>query len=268
MKRIVFGIVIVLFAVITMPLSFASDEKPTVTVEGIRIVAKGYTGQDDFRSFLWTEGTTVSLMVFLPEGGIVEFKKDGSKLESVTDNKDTDLTKSVKKSAFGTVAGFDAWTSKKSNDTKAMLFDVVCPGVPKEGATEIAVKGKIVISLGSKTETVETKDVEIKLESKIKAGIAEMEISNLGKGWGDYAMSISLKGKGSMSAIKAISFLDGNGKEIESNRGGYTAWGEEFTLDYQLKKKVDKATVKVEYWTDLKDVEIPVNIKTGIGIGK
>jgi hypothetical protein len=268
MKRIALILVVASFVAIAAPLSYAAEEKPAVTVEGIRIVTKGYTGQEDLRSFMWTEGTTVSLMLFMPEGGIVEFKKDASKLESITDDKGTDLTKSEKKSTFGTVAGFDAWSSKKSNDTKAMLFDVVCPGVPKAGAEEIEVKGKIVISVGSKTETAETKDVELKLDSKIKTGAADLEISNLGKGWGDYVMSISIKGKGSIAVIKLISFFDENGKELESNRSGYSAWGQEFTLDYQFKKKVDKATVKVEYFTDLKDVEIPLDIKTGIGIGK
>jgi hypothetical protein len=267
MKGIVFSLVFVLLAVMTAYLSYAAEEKPTVTVEGIRIVTKGYAGQEDLRAFSLLEGATITLMVFMPEGGIVDFKRDDSKLESVTDDKGTDLTKADKKNTWGSITGFDAWP-KKSKDTKAILIDALTPAAPKEGASTIALKGKLIISVGTKTETTETKDVALGVGEKIKAGSLELEIERLGKGWGDYEFSLALKGKGRMAIIKAVQFLDENGKEIESSPSGSASYGEEFTIDYQLKKKVSKATVKVECWSDLKDVEVPLDIKTGIGIGK
>jgi len=71
-----------------------------------------------------------------------------------------------------------------------------------------------------------------------------------------------------MGAVKEIKFLNDAGKEIELSSPGYSSYDNNFTLDYQLKKKITKATVKVESWVDLRDVEMPFDIKTGIGIGK
>ena len=271
MRRIASALVLTSIVLITSSLCFAAEGGITISVEGVRVVSKGYTGQKDMRAFSWSEGTTVTLMVFAPEGGIVDFKKDDSKLESMTDDKGNNLLAAEKKS-FMTTPGFGSWP-KISDDNKAVFLEVQGPGVPQQGAAAIDLKGKIVLSIGKETKTIENKDAVLMIDTKIKTGVTEMEINSVGKpSWGDMALSITFKGKGDLSAIKEVKFYDEAGTEIESKKGSTSSWGfggpKTFSVEYQIKKKVGKATIKVTYWSDLKSVEVPLNIKVGIGVGK
>ena len=261
---------VLIIAVITIIVSsdcLAADET-TITVEGIRVVSKGYTGQEDMRAFSWTEGTTLSLLVFREGGGIVDFKKDDSELEVMTDDKGTDLTKTDRKSIWGVSAGFGGFP-RRSDDGKAILLEAAGPAVPKADATTINLKGKIILSVGKETKTTENKDTPIAIDSRIKAGEMELEISAVGKpSWGDAKLCITLKGKGDSSVIKEIQFLDASGKEVEAERSMTSSWGDSFEWQYSLNEKINSANVKVTTWTDLRNVEVPFDIKTGIGVGK
>ncbi len=267
MKVLVFALIIAVTLVVISPDCLADDET-TITVEGVRIVSKGYTGQEDMRAFSWTEGTTLSLLVFREGGGIVDFKKDDTELEVMTDNKGTDLTKTDRKSIWGVSAGFGGFP-KKSDDGKAILLEVTGPAVPKADATTINLKGKIVLSVGKETKTTENKDTAIAIDSKIKAGEMELEITAIGKpSWGDAKLCVTLKGKGDSSVIKDIRFFDGSGKEVEAERSTTSSWGDSFEWQYNLMEKINSANIKVTTWTDLKNIEVPFEIKTGIGVGK
>ena len=261
------GIFIITIIVSGASLSLvAVEDKPAISVEGLRVVTKGYEGQENFRSFMWNEGSTISLMLYMPDGGIVGFEPEKSKIEYVKDDKGNDLMKSEKKKGY-VFSGFDSFP-KKSDDSKAILIDILCPGVPQSGSSAIELKGTIAVSVGSKVETFETKDLAIEVGAKIKTGGEDLEVERIGKGWGDYEYSFSLKGKGLTGSIKSIKLFDEDGKEIEMSSSGSSFYGNNFNLSYQLKKKVTKATVKVEGWVDLKTVEVPFDIKTGVGIGK
>jgi len=40
----------------------------------------------------------------------------------------------------------------------------------------------------------------------------------------------------------------------------------EYSVEYTLKKSIDHAKVIVTCWQDMKTVEIPVSLKTGLGL--
>jgi hypothetical protein len=243
-------------------------EETTITVEGIRIVSQGYTGQEDMRAFSWTEGTTLCLLVFREKGGIVDFRKDDSQLEVMTDDKGTDLTKTERKSTWSASAGFGGFP-KKSDDGKAILLEVTAPSVPAPDAAAVTLKGKIVLSVGKETKTTENKDTPITIDSKVKAGDMEFEISSVGKpSWGDAKLCVTFNGKGDSSVIKDIQFFDESGKEVEAERSMTSSWGDSFQWQYNLSEKVNSANIKVITWTDLRNVAVPFEIKAGIGVGK
>ena len=259
---------ILIILVVAGFITCATGAETTVTVEGMRTVSGGYTGQEDMRAFSWTEGTTIALLVYREDGGLVEFKKDDSVLEAFTDDKGADLTKTEKKSTWSTPAGFSAWP-KISDDAKALMLEVIGPAAPKAGATTINLKGKIVVSVGKETSETENKDTALTIDSKVKAGDMELEISSVGKpSWGDAKLSINFKGKGDPSVIKEVQFFDEAGKEIESERSMTSSWGGSFEWQYNLMDKVGKANVKVTTWTDLKNIEVPFDIKATVGVGK
>ena len=48
------------------------------------------------RAFRWRKGTTVALLVTVPEGGLIAVNRDETKVAKMTDDRGTDLTVSRK----------------------------------------------------------------------------------------------------------------------------------------------------------------------------
>ena len=67
-----------------------------------------------------------------------------------------------------------------------------------------------------------------------------------------------------------VEFFDAQGNKIESRMNGSSSWNSgtamTVTWDFALKKNVAKAKIVASYWTDLKTTEVPIAIKTGVGL--
>ena len=75
--------------------STAQSASPAITVaaQGVRIAKPPPGGDDALRAFNYFPGTTVALIVTDPEGGLVVFDSDTSRLKSFVDDKGKDLAK-------------------------------------------------------------------------------------------------------------------------------------------------------------------------------
>ncbi len=216
-------------------------------------------------------GTKVYFVLADKERLFTQLNKDESKLTSFVDDKGTNLleSKTKKKSRYGRRGGIDSWP-KISKDGHSLQFSISGPGTPASGAKEILVKGKIVVELGGGEKTAEQKDVELRIGSEIKAGPAPMIISKLGKGWGKWKFQIELETGSAYKAIKKIAFFDEAGKEIESNKSGWSSSGskekKKYNLTYNLLKMVNKVTVKITYFSKLEKIAVPIDRKIGVGL--
>ena len=55
--------------------------EPKVQVCGIRVVGQGYENDEELlRAFHWRKGTTVALLVTVPEGGLIAVNRDETKV--------------------------------------------------------------------------------------------------------------------------------------------------------------------------------------------
>ena len=65
----------------------------TVAVQGVRVVKPPPDGDDMLRAFNAFSGTAVALLASEPQGGLVLFDPDASRIKSFTDDKGKDLKK-------------------------------------------------------------------------------------------------------------------------------------------------------------------------------
>jgi len=111
-------------------------------------------------------GTRINLLVRLPDKFIVTV--DG-KLNSVTDDKGTDLLKTKIKKGIGSPVGFSPLV-EINRDGKCFANEVRGPGVPVPGATRIHLKGQLVVKCGIDEKTAEAKNVVLDDKLNVKIG--------------------------------------------------------------------------------------------------
>ena len=85
-------------------------------------------------------------------------------------------------------------------------------------------------------------------------------------------MSLFVEPKGDALALIDVGFLDDEEEAIEANErasGRIRADDESSSeREFHLAKQVDAATIRVNYWSDRKDVLVPFDITTGLGLGE
>ncbi|NLS95310.1 MAG: hypothetical protein GXX96_24480 [Planctomycetaceae bacterium] len=253
---------------------FAAEESApqgvTVTPQGLRIVKPAPPEQDKLRAFNWSPGTSVSLLVSAPQGGLIAVDSEASKLTMFLDDKRTDLRKEESgQQGFGPSSGFGMMPSI-SDDGKYCSIDVEAPRVPTAGATRVAVAGELALSVASQKKDFTAEGVALKKGTKVKAGQIPFTITAVGKpDWGDAPLAVTLEAKQELDAVADIQFFDASGTKIESERSseGSMGFGEKVTVTqtYNLGKKVDSCDITVTYWADRKKLVVPFKLVLGLG---
>jgi len=247
-------------AIILLFASLASAGAAEVKVAGLQVVGPGF-GKDGreisaFNSY--SPGMNVVLVIVTGDsaGAIVEILDDDCSLESMTDDTGKNMLEGVDWGAFPDV----------SEDGRYGSIEVKSNGRPAAGASKVTLKGTVAYlsAAGSASEKV----ADVKLEKGTtfswaggKATVEAMEASE----WSDnvelgLGMSAAQK-----SQIKEIRFFDGGGKELEVEGTGYMVMGSHATLTFGLPEGLTEATIEVEWWKDLEEVELPFEIEVGLG---
>jgi hypothetical protein len=240
-----------------------------VQVAGISVGAPAPEGKDNSYASSWSAGSTVLLVVTAPSGNIVNINTDASKLEAFTDDKGTDLLAVKSQSHFHDSCFSVSSLLPGEEKHAAKPVSVRAPGVPAKGATQFNISGKLVVQTASQTKQSTADNVELKTGSKFDLADIPMTVSNI---FSDMeGMGVSLSAKQDLSNISKLEFFDALGNKIEAHAYGssfMTKKGkkEEETQDYRLKKSVSKVKIVATCWTDLKTTEVPIAIKTGLGL--
>ncbi len=249
----------------------AKPKAPTVKVCGLRIVDDGYAGiKDGVRPFDWDKGITLVLLVLMPEGGIVELNNGASKLDKLTDDKGTNLLIGDSKGGRAGIGARPGRPRVISKDGKACIAELNGKSLPIKGATHVLASGTLVLNCADRKETIQHKNIALKKGTKLPGDIP-FTISNVGKpDWGNDALQITLAAQQDLASIAEIKFFDAQGKEIKSRRAGTasTRSGTAVSVwrNFNLKKKVDVVTIAITYWTDMRIVKVPFNVKTSVGM--
>jgi hypothetical protein len=82
----------------------------------------------------------------------------------------------------------------------------------------------------------------------------------------DYPYSVTFSSPRDLECIASLEFFDAQGNKIESRK---SSWGGGFLgymVEFNLKQNVERAKILANCWQDLKTVEAPFAIKTGVGL--
>ena len=257
--------------------------EPKVQVCGVRVVGAGYENDDEvLRAFRWRKGTTVALLVTVPEGGLIAVNRDETKVAKMTDDRGTDLTVSSKGIAR------EAQVSKGvqvSADAKNCVIEINGQEVPAVGATYIAVAGTISLKCGSKKEIGRKEKVDLKPGTEFSVGGISFTVSKAGNAPRAFELpkadeartetlpvfEVALQTKQDWSEIASVAFLDAAGKNLGAKPGAIaaaTAGGRVVTAakSFILPQQADTATIVVTCWEEFKDIEVPFDVKATVGI--
>lgn len=242
--------------------------KAAVSIGGLSI-ARPVKGDKFGRSMAFglQAGTNVSLRVSIPGLQIIELDRDVSMLRKFTDDKGTVLAKP------GKGGGFKSWLGPFAHiaeDGHSCAPSIRSAKLPVAGAARLTVDATLALVCGESPKTSKC-EVALKQGAAVKLGPIDAKVSEIGKPqFGQMKAEVTFTSSRSFEAIRKLVFLDSGGKEIKSRRagGGRTtiAGASTYSLSYGLARKVDKVTIKVDYWGGIEKVSVPVKLNFGLGL--
>ncbi len=250
---------------------FAADETNqwNVQVVGLMVVAPE-DGKDN-RAYCWKPGVTVSVMLSATDGKIVKFNENDSKIASFSDDKGTDLMAAPPSQDPFNKPGISYMSSASDKGASSIIFDLKASGQPAKGATIFNISGSASMEVAASTKQFTVENVEIKTNVSFSLGDLPIVISNAGtnrNAWSakEYKYSVTFSSLRDLESISSLEFFDANGNKIEAVK---RSWGGGFLgymMQYDVKQKMDHAKIVATCWQDLKTVEVPISVKTGVGL--
>jgi hypothetical protein len=246
---------------------FASDaEQWKIQITGLRIVAPPVEKKEGAQgAFFQPPGVTVVAALTPAQGKIVSIDQFKSKVDAFTDDKGTDLLAAKSDSPFNK-PGFGMMDTKESCAT----VEIQAAGLPAKGASALNISGTITakIAAGTKEFTVESADItngthftcgELPIEIT-KAGLSKAMFSN------EQEFSVTFSSAKDLESISTLDFFDAQGTKLEARKSEWGGGMGSYMVVYVFKKSVDHAKIVATCWTDLKTVEVPLSVKTGVGL--
>jgi hypothetical protein len=243
---------------------------PVITVAGIAVVRENINtdAANPYKPFGLETGTRLSLLFRLPEQRMVCFDQGDSSVESMVDDQGTNL---MALSHRLQVPGFLGHGCGVVEDGRLAHVEIFGGTPPSAGAGLVQTRGKAVFYTASRSEKITTASVKAKNGAEIRAG--EMFQFQLDRweagGIAGKGVNLTLRLEFHPASIGGVKFLDGRKKSIESRPAGMAVEGagdkRVFLLHYQLASMPDDLALEIDYWSDLGRVEVPFDVKAGLG---
>jgi len=268
------GLVLFLFLVCADRVATAADatNQWKIEVKGLRIVAPTKGSKNDRGAFMSKPGVTVAITLSTAAGTIVNVSQMESKLESFTDDKGTDLIVKTSDDPFEQ-AGVEVWSSSSDKEGEGKTtVDVDLKGttVPAKGASVLNISGKLAVTSASGKKQFTTDMMDLKPGTKFNAGDLSLTITEAGAHSNPFSngseFQVTFSSAQNLEAIAGIEFSDAQGNKIEARRESWGSSPGSYFATYALKKSVDRAKMAITCWQDLKTTEVPISIKTGLGL--
>jgi hypothetical protein len=235
----------------------------------VGIMVSSPEGLTESRSFCWKSGVTVSATLSSSAGKIVKIEDSKSKIESFTDDKGTDLMAAPDSNDVFNKPGVSIQLPSSDEGFTSVVMDLKALGHPAKGATMLNIAGKVVAQVASDSKQVTVDNAEIKPETTFKVGEMSLKISSASMKK-DFSQKdefmVTFSSAKELESISKIEFFDAQGTKIEASKRSWGGGFGSYMMEYALKKSVDHAKIVVSYWTDLKTVEVPINVKTSVGL--
>lgn len=232
-------------------------------VQGAEIVVGGMKVHFESVDPKFSMPTQFDVDLIVSEKGkkILEFDSNGSTLKKVVDSTGKDLTG---KSDFSFFSNGPKDNSRRTiqistkNDTPAM------------GASWVHLQGTALVSVGSETEEVTTELIELSKGTKFEVKGHKIEITGAEKPrWGDAKWQISVKSNQPFTRVAKWQLETPEGKIMEVEKGGSgtaSSFGKTtYSMTLQFEEKIEKAKLKLGVYADFETLEVPIDLKVGMG---
>jgi len=246
-----------------------ADGKASIEAVGLTI-AKAKPGDKFGGSYLIGRpaGVAIILRLVEPNRSIVALDAEASRLTSFVDDKGTDLS-APKKGASGFGSDWLGSFPDIGKDGHSCQFEVR-GHLPAKGAAKLSLRAEIVYRCGTGAETIAS-TTQLTKGAAFPFGPVNVTIDEVkDASWGQSKMTFTLKSDKTFEAVKSVTFLDAEGKEIKHSAmgSGRMGFGKKFTYtrSFGLHRKVEKVTVKVEYYSKIETVRMPLDLTVGVGL--
>ena len=160
-------------------------------------------------------------------------------------------------------------------DKRRMTWSYAEKALTRAGVSEVGILAILSTLASGKAEThsqpfavAEGTKVEFPADAK---DMPSLKIKSTGKPkWGDNKLEIEFTTNRKVDDFAGIRFLDKDGKEIESDRGG-SSWMSMMgkgsgTFSYTFKSEPKELILVVDSWTGSETVKVPVDLKAGLAM--
>jgi hypothetical protein len=201
-------------------------------------------------------GTRVVVRVEVPGRQLISFDTKASKVESFTDDKDTDLAAVPAGSPAPTLLEVE----RASIRTRTNDVTFHAPNCPAKGAAKVRIKGSVVAVVGKDEKEIEKKEF---------AGSAEFEFGKMVEQKGGFGGNqLTYDGD---KPLKSVSFVDADGKTVActlstSPFGAAAARKTAYRNTIRAAGNVAiRGTLRVKYFDSTENVTVPVDLEVGPG---
>jgi hypothetical protein len=223
-------------------------------------------------------GTTIKLLLDVPNGFAVACDAKGCQVERAADDKGLDLTIDPDNprakdpdnpKAKPRVTFSDFCLAAGPNSYQIVTLQL--PNWPGPGTNKIRLKGTLAVLCGILEQVVEIKDVPLHKNATLQAGPATLALSVA------EAKNTAIRVK-SAQAIKNVQFLDADGKAVESSGGvvhssSSTSKGfggkkkvEPYTGTFMVQSAVERCTVRLTYFQGVERIALPFDLEFDLGL--
>jgi hypothetical protein len=234
----------------------------------IEVHKEGPPGAEKLSLATLNLGTRVIALLHLPARFIVGFDEKASRVESFTDDRNTDLLQSPRQRA-STRSGFQDYDTRASEDGKYISITMSAPGWPTTGASRLRIKGSVVALVASDEKQFEQKDASLRIGVDLKVGSLKYDTPRFG-----FRAEPILSYQGTRP-LNSITLVDAAGNEIESLRmsryrparpGAAASFSTTFSQSRLPRAGVDRCTVRAVYFDTVQPVVVPLDLEIGLGL--
>ena len=212
-------------------------------------------------------GLELEVGVLVKDKTLLAIDFEQCKLHRFVDDKGTDLSEG----ALGP-GGFK-WVQMVTygaEATDACMLKLETFTLPAKRAGRIELEAEIALKCASGSQKEEAK-VQLKKGAEIDCGPVPLKIRSVEEvDFGDSKFSVQLVSDRPMDEIKAVEFLDADGKPVGAQQMGTGSFGfagnMTYTRSYGLSKRLDAATIRVISYAKTEILNVPLKLSIGMGL--
>jgi len=237
------------------PRATATGKEPEIVVGGIQIVKVAVTDNDlSAKPFHQDNGTTIVLWVKMPAGqGLIEIDEDASLLQSVGDDKGTNIG-----GKFGSFP-------QEFKDGTGGIIEIASTGFAAPNAMALLAEGSVAMTVATGTRKTRVANVRLVNDAKFTFGQTPIVVSDVETEGDSQRFSLKLS-RQAMTSIKGVVFLDAKGQPIEGRRTSTGYMNDAGEMGFTVKTAAKTLTLEFEAWQGLNTIRVPFKVKAGLGV--